>query len=141
MILQGLATLLVGNISYSGAVVPVYSIVQEPGDDVDLFVNVASAFISNDEGAKDSFMRPYTVNVDIVSRHTSAAISEKALNAVSSSITQILIPSVGGSGLVSDNDFHVVTTTQPRLTHFNDRLGVKWHLRKNLEFEFIIQQK
>ena len=139
-ILQGIASLLVGNVEYDSTVVPFYALSQEPDETATRFVNVSSSYGGGDEGSKDGFMKPYTVNIDIVDLSTDGTLSERAVNAISSLVTQILIPSKGASGLSSDSEFSVVRTTVPRITPFTNRRDIYWHIRKVVEVEFLIQE-
>ena len=140
-IMEGLSSLLVGNISYDNIVVPFYALSQTPATDVDTFVNVSSSYVGGDVGSKYGFIKSYTLNLDIVNRNYDATLSERAVNAISSMVTQILIPTKGTSGLQSDSSFHVIKTECPRITPFNDRRLDKWHTRKVLEIEILIQEK
>jgi hypothetical protein len=140
-ILTQLAALLTGNVSYSGNVVKFYSIAQDVEEDEDLFVNVTSSYIGSDLGSKDNFARNYSINLDVVSRRDDKLLSEAEVNSVSNDISVLICPTKGTYGIASNASFQIVKIGDMSTRGFINRVGDKWHIRKVLTLEILINQK
>ena len=139
-ILTELYTLLNGLLTYNSVTVPIYAIAESPLDSANLFVNFSSGYITTEIGTKDSFIRPYTVVVDVVSRKQDASLSEREVNFVSNQISSLLKISPAVLGINGDSEFKVISIDLQDVRSFNDRLEDLYHIRKVLNINFTIKQ-
>jgi len=137
-ILTELNTLLNGNITYSGSTVKYYALNQEPSDSENLFMSVSSSYAQGDEGSKDSWLIPYTVNIDIVNRVNS--LSEKAVNEVSSLISSAIWPTKSTLGINASGEFSPIKVSITSRSLPESQFNGLWHIRKVLELEILIKQ-
>jgi hypothetical protein len=137
-ILTELNTLLNGTVTYLGSPVNYYALNEDPADNESLFISVGSAYVLDDLGTKDMFIRPYTVNLDIVNRVNS--LSEKAVNEISSTIGGLVWPSKNTLGVNATAYFETIKVQISSRTSPENKYNGLWHIRKILELEFTIKQ-
>ena len=133
-----LFTLLNGNLAYDSVNVPVYSITQDVGETASLFVNLTSSYITSEIGTKDAFIRPYSVNLDVVALQANK--SEAGVDKIANDIGVLVKPSPSVFGITGNADFNIINCTVADARSFQDRSDTMWRIRKVLTIEFIIKQ-
>ncbi|MCR9066269.1 MAG: hypothetical protein NXI00_20020 [Cytophagales bacterium] len=132
---------LFGSISYNSVAVPVYSIAQPAPGTADTFINMSSSTVLEGDGSKDSFVREYSVLLDIVNRRADQVAAEKTVNDISNQIGGLLKLTPTSLGITGNGDFDVVKINITDARLFTDRYNEKWHIRKVLTVDFLILQK
>lgn len=89
---------LLANLTYEGRAVGVYSL-QAPEEAVAPYV-IIGAWQGNPGNTKNSFGQQGEISLDVVTRHSSAAISKKPASDICDLITTLITPRPGETGLV-----------------------------------------
>lgn len=87
---DALVNALADNITYSSTTIPVYSVVPQNNGSKN-YILINDNFLVSD-GTKDSFINDGYTNIYIVSEWNTNSGSKKAMNSISSSVTETLLP-------------------------------------------------
>lgn len=125
------------NVTYNGTIVPVYD---EFASDTapNLFIVLGNQY-GDDRRNYTKFVTGSVIVIDIV-HHQNRAMTKDVVDAISNSIKNILLPSLGAFGITVDAGFSVNNLYRETSSYLSEQNNTKWVIRKIERYRCEIQQ-
>jgi hypothetical protein len=110
-------TLLDGAVTYNGSPIPVYDEESDPAGN-DYYIIVSTVTDTN-IGNKHKFFNETTVLIDVITKIDYTLPKQKEIvDVITGKVLNLVIPSVGTTGLTEDSNFQIVDVRKETSYHF-----------------------